>query len=169
MIGTSAVTSSSPSAMRIGVVLRGHHQREQQAGESLDRGVAPGDRVAAGPAASAERQPAEDREVVVPADRRLAGRAVRRRVRERLPARQPVGDHVQERADGEPQDEREDDVFRCHGARTLENAQDAATSSCPARPRRSCSRRRRASCRCAGSPRRPGARPRTCCRSSTWR
>ena len=78
-IGTSAVTSSSPSDDADRVVLGGHDERVQHAGRRLDERVARRDRRAAGAAAAAQQQPRDHRDVVVGRDRRVAARAVRAR------------------------------------------------------------------------------------------
>ena len=99
--------------------------RERDAGRELDERIADRNRRAAGGAAAAQCEPAQDRNVVDAADLRLAGRAARARhdevvgrafggcraslelgrLRAPLPLqheRQAVDDDVQEAADGEP-------------------------------------------------------------------
>src|SRR5205823_13402071 len=80
-----------------------HYGDERDGGEQLDRGVPRRDPLAAGAAAAAQKQPREDRNVVVRLDRRLARGAVGAREGDRLPEREPVGHHVEERADDEPE------------------------------------------------------------------
>ena len=76
----------------------------QQARQGLDDRVLGRDRRPARAALAAQPQPAEDRHVVVGLDRRPARGARRRRVRQGLAARQPVGHHVQEGADDRSED-----------------------------------------------------------------
>jgi hypothetical protein len=74
---------------------------EQRRGEGLDDRVAAGDRLRAAAAAAPQQQPRQHRDVVARCDGGVAGGAVRARVRERLAARQAVGDDVQKRPDEE--------------------------------------------------------------------
>ena len=156
------------------LVLRADDEREQHGGQQLDGRVADRERLPAGAAAAAQQQPAEHRDVVAGLDRRLAVRAVRARTQQRLLAREPVDDDVQERPDRQAEDEREGDVDGIHGVRKLDEGADTAAERArrarrPAsrtsqtavrwratRCRRSCSRRRRRCCRrgCSRRPRR---------------
>ena len=96
------------------VVVDGDDSGEEQAGGRLDGRVAARDRLAAVAAAPAQQQPRDDRDVVVRADRVLARRAARAGLDERLAARQPPRDDVEERADEEAA-ERGDDEDEEHG------------------------------------------------------
>ena len=67
VIGTSVVTSSSPSTIRIVSSCVAATSANSTPVPQLDGRVAPGDRLAARAAAAAQHEPAEDRHVVVPA------------------------------------------------------------------------------------------------------
>ena len=97
--GTTSRISSDAERDRDGRVVRQHGADAQRGGERLDERVARRDRLAAAAAVPAQQQPGEHRDVVVGLDRRAAAGAVRGRRDQRLVARQPVGDDVQERAD----------------------------------------------------------------------
>ena len=81
-----------------------HAGGAQHAGDGLDDRVLRRDVRPARAAAPAQPQPPEHRDVVVGLDRRAARGTRRRRVQQRLAARQPVGHHVEEGADDRSED-----------------------------------------------------------------
>ena len=80
----------------------------RQCGDQLDDEVAKRDALVTVPAAAAERQPAEQRDVVVPGDRVLAPRATRARVDDRLLGRDAQDAYVGEAADDGAEDEEDE-------------------------------------------------------------
>lgn len=83
-------------------------EQEERRGSQFDRGIAPGDGLAAAAAAATEKNPAEDGDVVAGADHRAATGAVRTRVDDGLVARQARDADVEEAAEGEAEDGGED-------------------------------------------------------------
>jgi len=88
-----------PQDLVDGRMLDEDHGDRERGGECLDRRVARRDRLATRAAAPAQQQPAEHRHVVVELDRRVAPGALGAGSDERLAARKPVGDDVEEGAD----------------------------------------------------------------------
>ena len=74
---------------------------EEHGREQLHERVARGDRRSAVPAAATQQQPRDDRNVVTIGDPRVARRAMRRWLDDRLLARHPPDHDVQERTDDE--------------------------------------------------------------------
>src|SRR5262247_3613390 len=79
-------------------------QGEEDGGDELHRGIAPGDRTAAAPAAGTQAQPGEDRYVVVPADGRAAMGTGRARLDYAAPRGEPSDHDVEEAADDQPKE-----------------------------------------------------------------
>ena len=99
MIGTSSSTKTRPRIASSSTPLASTTRPHSRAVRGLHERIAQRDPRPAVAAAPAQQQPREHRDVVVRLDRRLAARAARARVRQRLAPRQPVGDHVEERAE----------------------------------------------------------------------
>src|SRR5262249_55943765 len=79
-------------------------QGEEDGRDELHRGIAPGDRASAAPAAGAEAQPGEDRHVVVPADGRAALGTDRARMHDAASGGEASDDDVEEAADDQPEE-----------------------------------------------------------------
>ena len=93
-----------------------HDGDAQRSGQRLDQRIADRDARPAAAASPAQGEPREHRHVVVRSHRGAARRAARAGSRERLAARQAVGDDVQEGPDGEPQHPGEDGDHGADGA-----------------------------------------------------
>src|SRR5205807_945913 len=87
---------------------RGHALDEQRRRQELHQRIAPADRCPAAPAASPEEREAQERDIVVPANRGLTVGAVRPRPHHRFTARQPVDAHIDKTPNDEPHCERDD-------------------------------------------------------------
>ena len=85
-----------------------HTAREHETRHELHERIGDADTGAAGAAAAAQQQPRHDRHVLVPRQWTLALRAVRRRPRDRLPARQPVDADIEKAAHQQAQPEQRD-------------------------------------------------------------
>ena len=101
-IAISAAGEHEERRKRPRVRVPGADRREQHAREQLDERVADRDRLAAVPAVTAQDQPRHDRDVVAVGDLRVARRAVRTRLHDRLVPRHAPDHDVEERSDHEP-------------------------------------------------------------------
>jgi hypothetical protein len=91
-------------------------EREERARAELDERVARGDRLGAGAAAAAQREPRDDGDVVVGLDLGAAARAGARRGDDREAGGNAVDDDVEERADEHAEDADECGQDPDHGA-----------------------------------------------------
>src|SRR3954451_2289509 len=92
---------------------REHAGADEQRRDQLDERVLPRDGRPTAPAASAQERPRDDRDVVVPRERRLTRHERRPWMHNGAPQRHARGDHVEEAADGESRDE--SDGGECSG------------------------------------------------------
>src|SRR5438445_12557406 len=83
-----------------------HHQKSR---EKLDDRIARRDWILAVAAAAVEKQPAENRNIILPRQLVVAIRTMRRRMREGFSARQPPDNHIEKRADARPKGEEKGD------------------------------------------------------------
>ena len=99
-VTTTSAATKIAAASAASVRPEDDHARGQEDGrDGLDRRMAPADGGRAAAAAAAERDPGEERQVVVPVDLLAAVLTGRARVDERVSERKPRGDDVQETAE----------------------------------------------------------------------
>src|SRR5439155_8331511 len=115
---------------------------ENHRGEQLDHGVPGADRLPAIPAARTQRDPGEDRHVVVPGDPALAAGAARRGRDQAAAVRKPGYHHVEEAAQARANDEHV-------GVRRPRGRGSHAAGAAPSRAR--CTKRLSSVCRWGAS------------------
>ena len=98
-------------------------RKEDEPGHRLDDRIGRTDRRVTGPATAAQHQPADERNVLVPRERTVAGRAVRPRPVQRLPARQPVDADVEEASNQQPEHKKQDGRNRHYGVPSVGSGQ----------------------------------------------
>ena len=126
----SPLRPSAAASSSLGEILVGRQQPEHHGRDRLHHRIADRNRIAAMPASAPPHDPAEDRHVVEPADRLLAFRAVRRRMDQADPQRQPVHHHVQETADHRPDHGQPDDDQPVAGSSMMSRCDVAMARRC---------------------------------------